>query len=38
MVSAIGAGANPVDMNTDEKYIEQWKIKRLKKKLDEARG
>ena len=26
------------DINTDEKYIEQWKIKRMKKKLDEARG
>jgi peptide chain release factor subunit 1 len=26
------------EINTDEKFIEQWKIKRLMKKLDEARG
>ena len=32
MVSAVE------DINTDELYIEQWKIKRLMKRLEEARG
>jgi peptide chain release factor subunit 1 len=27
-----------IDVNADQKYIEQWKIKRLIKKLEEARG